>query len=155
MIQQVRGLRRVGDDLMAVFHHGIGEQLTGVVAGRQIPPRHTAEFNERFVAAVLVMPILRAFATELALKAIASKRRGQHTHGHDLRKLYDALDADIRQRAEHEAVAQCLPSVQDTLEEHKNDFIDWRYVAEATAVNTNPNDLDEVLAILLRIYDAV
>ena len=155
MIQQVRGLRRIGDDLMAVFRRGIGEQLSDIVAGRQTPPHHTDEFLERFVAAVLVMPILRAFATELALKAIASKRCGKHPHGHDLRELYDDLDADIRQRAEQEAASQYLPPVQDTLAEHKNDFVDWRYVAEAAAVNTNPNDLDKALAILMGVYDVV
>ena len=156
MIQQVRGLRRIGDDLMAVFRRGIGEQLSdALVAGRQTPSPHTDEFLERFVAAVLVMPVLRAFATELALKAIASKRRGQHPHGHDLRKLYDDLDADLRQRVEREAASQYLPPVRDTLEQHKNDFVDWRYMAEATTLNTNPNDLDEALAILLSVYEVV
>ena len=155
MIQQVRGAKRIGDDLMAVFRRGIGEQLSDLVAGREIPPHHTDEFLERFVAAVLIMPVLRALATELALKAIASKRRGKHPHGHDLRKLYDDLDADIRQRAEQEAASQYLPPVRDTLANHKNDFVEWRYLAEAATLNTNPNDLDKALAILLSIYDVV
>lgn len=99
------------------------------------------------------MPILRALAAELSLKAISFKRSGAFGRSHDLRALYVALDNDIRNRIERKAAAKRIDSIQSILKKHKDDFVGWRYAWEDKALNTNPNDLDEAVEILMAVYE--
>lgn len=146
LISQVRGLRRTADDLLAEFDRSITQP-----SARPATP----EENDRFVASVLVMPILRALAAELSLKAISIKRSGEFKKRHNLRTLYDELDDDTRNRIEQKAAAKGMDSVQSTLTKHKTDFVDWRYAGEDQPLNTNPNDLDEAVGVLMAVYEEV
>ena len=142
---QIRGLRRTADDLLTEFDRSIQPGARPA----------TPDEQDRFVASVLVMPILRALAAELSLKAISIKRSGVFTKTHDLRALYDALDDDTRNRIEQKAAAKLMDPVQGTLTKHKADFVDWRYAGEDKPLNTNPNDLDEAVGVLVAVYDEV
>ena len=140
---QVRGLRRTADDLLAEFDRAIEPSA----------PPLSADEQDRFVAAVLVMPILRALAAELSLKAISFKRSGGFRKTHDLRTLYEELDEDSRSRIEQRAAARRTNAVRDTLTKHRTDFVDWRYAGEDKTLNTNPSDLDEAVEILMAVYE--
>lgn len=142
---QIRGLRRTADDLLTEFDRSIQPGAS--------PP--TPDEHDRFLASVLVMPILRGLAAELSLKAISIKRFGVFTKGHDLRKLYDALDEDIRNEIERKAAAKWMDSVQGILTKHKDDFVDWRYAGQDKPLNTDPSDLDEAVEILMEVYEQV
>ena len=142
---QIRGLRRTADDLFAQFKRSIQPEAS--------PP--TPDEQDRFLASVLVMPILRALAAELSLKAISIMRSGAFRKTHDLRALYDALDDDTRKRIERKAAAKWMDSVQSTLTKHRDDFVDWRYAGEDKPLNTDPSDLDEAVGILMVVYDEV
>ena len=101
------------------------------------------------------MPILRALAAELSLKAISIKRSGAFKTGHNLRALYDALDDDTRNRIEQKAAARWMDPVQGTLTKHRDDFVNWRYAGQDKPLNTNPSDLDEAVGVLMAVYDEV
>ena len=45
---------------------------------------------------MLAAPVVRALAAELALKAVAIKTAGGHKRGHNLLKLFDALDQETQ-----------------------------------------------------------
>ena len=142
---QIRGLRRTADDLLTEFDRSIQPGA----------PPATPEDQDRFEASVLVMPIVRALAAELSLKALSFKRSGGFKRTHDLRELYDALDDDIRDRVERKAAAKWIDSVQNTLTKHKDDFVSWRYAWEDRSLNTNPSDLDEAVGVLMAVYEEV
>ena len=143
---QVRGLRRTADDLLAEFDRSIQPSA-------RLPA--TPDEQDRFLASVLVMPILRALAAELALKAISFKRSGTFKKIHNLRALYDLLDDDTRNRIEQKAAAKRMDPVCDVLEKHKTDFVDWRYAGEDKLLNANPSDLDEAVGVLMAVYEEI
>ena len=145
LVSQIRGLRRTADDLLTEFDRSIQPSARPA----------TPDEKNRFVASVLVMPILRALAAELSLKAISIKRSGAFKRTHDLRALYDALDDDTRNRIEQKAAAKRIDPVQGTLTKHRADFVDWRYAGEDKPLNTNPSDLDEAVGVLMAVYDEV
>lgn len=146
LLSQIRGLRRTADDLLTEFDRRIQPSAKPA----------TPDETDRFVASVLVMPILRALAAELSLKAISFKRSGVFKKTHDLRTLYDALDEDARNRIEQKAAAKRMDSVQGTLTNHRADFVDWRYAGEEDkTLNTNPSDLDEAVGVLMAVYEEV
>ncbi|MCY4400885.1 MAG: hypothetical protein OXE96_16330 [Gemmatimonadetes bacterium] len=146
---QIRGLRRAADDLDAEF-----DRL--IQPGTKLPS--TPDDKDRFTASVLVMPILRALAAELALKAISFKRSGSFERWHDLRDLYDDLDNDTRNLIEQKAIgyqktkAHRVDPVPVTLTSHRTDFVNWRYAGENKPLNANPNDLDDAVEILMAVY---
>ena len=142
---QIRGLRQTADYLLAQFDHTIQPD-----AGPPTPDEH-----DRFLASVLVMPILRALAAELSLKALSIKRSGTFKKTHDLRVLYDALDDDTRNRIKQKAAAKWMDPVQGTLTKHRDDFVDWRYAGEDKPLNPGPSDLDEAVGILMAVYEEV
>ena len=142
---QIRGLRRTADDLLTEFDRSIEPGARPA----------TPDEQDRFVASVLVMPILRALAAELSLKAISIKRSGAFKKTHDLRALYDALDDDTRNRIDQRAAAQWMDPVQGTLTTHKADFVNWRYAGEDKPLNTNPSDLDEAVGVLMAVYEEI
>jgi len=142
---QVRGLRRTADDLLAQFKRSIRPNAS--------PP--TPDEHDRFLASVLVMPILRALAAELSLKAVSIKRSGAFKKTHDLRALYAALDEDTRNRIEKKAAAKWMDPVQGILTKHRADFVNWRYAGEDTPLNTDPSDLDEAVEVLMAVYGEV
>ena len=85
-IAQARGLRRVAADLDRVWD----DYLKG---NRTPADDNDAKFPaEEFLGNMLAAPVVRALAAELALKAVAIKTTGAHKRGHDLLKLFDALD---------------------------------------------------------------
>lgn len=49
---------------------------------------------------MLAASVVRALAAELALKAIAIKTTGDRERGHDLLKLFDALDQKTQRAIE-------------------------------------------------------
>ena len=145
LVSQIRGLRRTADDLLTEFDRTIQPSARPA----------TPDEKDRFFASVLVMPILRALAAELSLKAIAFKRSGAFKKIHNLRALYDLLDDDTRNRIEQKAAAKWMDPVRDILTKHKTDFVDWRYAGEDKLLNTNPSDLDEAVGVLMAVYEEV
>lgn len=62
-----------------------------------------------------------AFAVELALKIIHALSRNTEVRGHDLKKLFDALPEDVRNK---------LPHIGECVVDMRLYFEDWRYAHE-------------------------
>jgi len=146
-ITQAVGLRRVAADLDRVW---VG-QLKG---GDRTTP-------EEFLGSMLAAPVLRALAAELALKAVAIKTTGAHKRGHDLLKLFDALDQKTQTAVEQQrkgVVERVVHgSVRSILAKHKTDFEDSRYVGEMPP-GSKPtfaygDDLDVALQDLIAVFE--
>ena len=127
-IAQARGLRRVAADLDRVWD----DYLKG---NRTPADDNDAKFPaEEFLGSMLAAPVVRALAAELALKAVAIKTTGAHKRGHDLLKLFDALDQKTQTAIEQQrkgVIGRVVHgSVRSILDKHKDDFIASRYVGE-------------------------
>ena len=145
---QAAGLRRVAADLDRVW--------VDCLEGDQ---RHDDVPAEKFLGSMLGAPVLRALAAELALKAIAIKTTGRHKRGHNLLKLFDALDQNTQTAIEQQrkgVVERVVHgSVRSILEKHKDDFTASRYVGEI-APGSKPTfaygvDLDVALQDLIAV----
>ena len=137
-------------------------------------------FNARsdmllFEGTFIAVPVLSAFAMELALKALLY--RGGHTkleRTHDLGCLYEKLSKESRDRIEekvpipyprelaealgYDMFPDCMP-VSKLLEYHKDAFVEWRYLYE-NRNNGKHRDrsfhrgaLDRVLNAIISVYD--
>ena len=128
-----------------------------------------------FEGTFIAVPVLLAFAMELALKALLY--RGGHTkleRTHDLGCLYEKLSKESRDRIEektpipyprelaealgYDMFPDCMP-VGKLLEYHKDAFVEWRYLYE-NRNNGKHRDrsfhrgaLDRVLNSIISVYD--
>ena len=148
-IAQAKGLRRVAADL----DHNWDDFLRGArTPGEEEFP------GEEFTGWTLAVPILRALAAELALKAIASKMTETHERGHNLLKLFDGLDQSVRDCIERQDAAvrhvRTYGTVRSVLDNHKDDFTDWRYLGESwPGKKRYGKDLDTALIALITAFD--
>ena len=147
---QAAGLRRVAADLDRVWV----DCLQGNRTDNDVPA-------EEFLGSMLAAPVLRALAAELALKAIAIKTAGAHKRGHDLLKLFDALDQKTQTAIEQhrkDVVERVVHgSVRSILAKHKDDFTVSRYVGEMPS-GSKPtfaygDDLDVALQDLIAVFE--
>ena len=68
--------------------------------------------------------------------------------------LYDELDDDVRHVIERVGSKFDIASVRDTLEAHKDDYVNWRYLW-AGGDRTEPDlvELDGVIEVLLEVLE--
>jgi len=151
-IAQACGLRRVAADLDGGWD--------GYLKGAR-PPDNEKFAGEEFLGSMLAAPVVRALAAELALKAIDIKTTGTHKWGHDLLKLFDALDQKTQTAIEQyrkDVVMRVVHGpVRSILDKHKDDFTASRYVGEMPP-GSKPTfaygiDLDVVLQDLIAVFE--
>ena len=98
--------------------------------------------------------VLRAFAAECYLKALSVRRTGHYRKdrkGHDLLVLFDDLDQNAKEFLESLARHHGVVPPRGILENHRNDFTEWRYPQDAV-VSANMVDLDKLLEVLAVAY---
>lgn len=94
--------------------------------------------------------ILRALAAECALKALSVKSTGKYHRCHDLSKLYDVLTQDVRFLVDSIAEAHGVASPKSIMEQHRGDFVDWRYPSDdGRVLSANFTDLQRALEVLM------
>lgn len=154
-IAQARGLRRVAADLDRVWDDYLKGNRTAADDNDEKFP------DEEFLGSMLAAPVVRALAAELALKAIIIKTTGDDKWGHDLLKLFDALDQKTQRAIEQKrkGVTERVVhgSVRSILAKHKDDFTASRYVGEMPP-GSKPTfaygvDLDVALQDLIAVFD--
>ena len=123
------------------------ETLNRLTSGSPIAP----EAKLRLLGHFLSITVLRAFAAECMLKAIAFARGGSFQHDHNLTALYEALVGPTRGLIETTADAPGVASPKRVLKRHRNDFVEWRY-ATGREQTTGLLDLDSVLGVLDPVY---
>ena len=94
--------------------------------------------------------ILRAFATECALKALAIRTRRSYLFTHDLLGLFDFLDEPVRRFLEG-AHGSDATTFRATMQSHRSDFTKWRYPDEDGS-SVNSGDLEPALKVCLDAY---
>jgi hypothetical protein len=103
---------------------------------------------------LVALVVLRSLATEIALKAISYKRTQDYAQEHDLLLLHDALGDDIQHIIEQVGSEYGIASVRDTLQAHKDDFVNWRYLGEdRDRAEPDLVELDGVIGVLLDVFD--
>ena len=129
------GFRMTANDLQ--------ETLNRLTSGSRVAP----EAKLRLLGHFLSITVLRAFAAECMLKAIAFARGCSFQHDHNLSALYEALDGPTRGLIETTADAHGVASPKRVLKRHRNDFVEWRYPTGGEQT-TGLLDLDSVLGVL-------
>ena len=103
----------------------------------------------------LTILILRALATELALKALFCIQNNgqQQSKIHDLSLLYKKLDGDSKAKIAKYGKDRKIDVVR-VLETHKNAIVDWRYFADlSNNLHANCLDLDKALGVIVCVVD--
>ena len=84
---------------------------------------------------IWVENIVIALAIELSLKALLAKECGSDLHTHDLLRLFNKLQPETQEEIEtkfHEHRKEMMTlreaSMRELLEDHRNDFVNWRYL---------------------------
>ena len=118
-------------------------------------PATNADEAELKVGMRISAILLRAFATELTLKALHYCLNSQiPKNGHSLCALFDQLgNSAVQQRIEnrYRPTADGRP-FRDSLEGISNAFVDWRYVHEKLGPKAQLSlDVDEAVAVLAAI----
>ena len=102
--------------------------------------------------------LLRAFATELMLKVLSSMKTGKYRKdkdGHNLRMLYNDLDCETKQLINELEDKHGIKPLEQILEKHKNDFVDWRYIGQPDGMQAHFWDLDKALFILTEVFNSL
>ena len=114
--------------------------------------------------------VLRAFATELACKALYMQETGaEEKYGHDLLCLFDDLKPCTRDSVERrfedirrEKINRGIYSgekgpLRDVLDSHRNDFEEWRYAYENVgkgSLHTEQLVLNSVVEACVQEYES-
>ena len=114
--------------------------------------------------------VLRAFAVELAFKALYMQETGaEEKYGHDLRCLFDDLKRytqdsverrfeDIRRGKINKGIYSGeTGSLRDVLDSHRNDFEEWRYAYEKVGsggLSTRQLVLNSVMEASVQEYES-
>ena len=125
------------------------------VSVKPLIDRPGPDIEEKAVAYVSAVVMLRGFAAECMLKAISLLWSGSFKCIHDLSKLYCALDETPRECIDELAASEEVASPKRVLEQHRKDFVRWRYPEPGTTLTTNLSDLDKVLGVLDTAYKQI
>ncbi len=82
--------------------------------------------------------VLLSLCIEISLKELIYQTQGNDVKGHDLYKLFNGLDDDMRTIIREKVMERIDISQSDfdnTLEENAKTFMDWRYFYEKNTIN--------------------
>lgn len=112
-----------------------------------------------------VEPMLLALSMELALKAwfVFDYDNPRVAKSHDLMKLFDSLKPESQEKLDAEFRGTVAPhhpsglytdySIRHILYQHRNAFIDWRYLHETKSVMFDQGAFEATLVMVLREFD--
>lgn len=134
----------------AVCFQTTADDFQQIAQGILNQPNGAPSGTKKAVAYMMSVPVLRALATECALKALSAKSTGTYIRWHDLLKLYKKLNDDAKRVVASIAANQGVLPPLTILENHRTDFVDWRYpFTNGTVRSTDMPDLQKALAVLL------
>ncbi len=119
------------------------------VLERQTPPYRF----DRFAGQSICVPVLQALAAEYLLKGLSVRESETYRQTHDLYALYEALNPNTKADIAALSTSSSKLDRPKFLEEHWNDFVNWRYVMEGRLAEANPPKFDSVLAVLIGASD--
>lgn len=97
---------------------------------------------------VMAYPLLLAFATELALKALHVRAGGNRPDGHDLVCLFEGLPCEAKSHIEKPE------ETLDALTPCRNLFVEWRYMHEGSSAYVETGPLDKALTSIVETFES-
>lgn len=152
ILTKIKGYAESGGDAQDLLSV-LSEELKAKLEGKSRPQ------DEDLVRSIgsywVVISVLRALAAEIMLKALVYKKTGSYEETHNLEELFknlqrvlqDVSNADTKKRIEDLEIQHKI-DLRKTFEEHKGDFVAWRYVYENPGVRTKVPDMTKALEIL-------
>ena len=145
----------------------IGKEYTNSMVARGGMDKELCEAGTKYI----LIPML-PFAVELCLKGIKSQGRSKFLKTHNLKSLWEDLDeeeqAEIRRRVEDTAwrneertqrealgITDAIRTVDQVIEDHQNDFQDWRYVVDGENNLTEERETMRINESIMDLYKIV
>lgn len=99
--------------------------------------------------------MVRALSAECMLKAVCIARSGFFKPTHDLLRLWNALDENIRKHIDTYAEENGVIPLEKILSKHRRDFVGWRYPIIGEEQSTQFHDLDKAIGVLRDVYSQI
>ncbi|MBB3440992.1 hypothetical protein [Rhizobium sp. BK379] len=145
----------------------IGEAAKGILLKTQSFPDREVEKLDGVcqLVHVGVEPMLLALSMELALKAwfVFDFDDPKTAKSHDLAKLFDKLKPESQEKLDAEFKRSVAPyhpnflhtdySIRHVLYQHKDAFIDWRYLHEPKSTMFDRSTFQATLEMVLKEFD--
>lgn len=91
------------------------------------------------------------------MKALLAEQDGSHSYTHKLTTLYDALSTATQNTLEREYAMlsgnRRSKSLRQLMEDHQDDFVQWRYLDAADRLKGEPQELQLAISAILTIYN--
>ena len=112
-----------------------------------------------------VEPMLLALSMELALKAwiVFDYNKPKYPGSHDLMKLFKKLKPESQEKLDREFKVSVAPShpnflhvdygIRDLLYQHRDAFVDWRYLHEPKHTRFEQSAFEATLEMVLREFE--
>ena len=136
------------------LYWGFGEHLRNTVGdlnakrAKLLEPSEDGISSSRAVGYGISVTILQALTAEYLLKALAIREAGRFLKTHDLHELYEDLPRETRERIAALGTSQENLDMPSFLKEHRNDFVDWRYLVEDLSRGADPDQFEQALTVL-------
>lgn len=104
--------------------------------------------SSRAVGYAISVTILQALTAEYTLKALSIRETGRFRKTHDLYGLYTDLSKGTRELLAALGTSQEKLDMPSFLKEHRNDFVEWRYLPEDLSRAADPDQFEQALKIL-------
>ncbi|MYC68992.1 MAG: HEPN domain-containing protein [Acidobacteriia bacterium] len=125
--------------------------LLGEVVEMSSPERR--ERSEHRVHGYLISSwILQALAAEYLLKSLSIRDAGRFSKTHDLLQLFKALDLDTQAEIARQGAQEGI-DIPELLKKHRSAVVEWRYPFEEMSAIPEPQELDDVLAVLVGVCE--
>ena len=137
-----------------MLYSGFGEHLRRTVGDLNAKRTELLELaddgisSSRAVGYGISVTILQALMAEYLLKALAIRETGGFLKTHDLYELYEDLPRETREHIA--ALGTCLENsdMPSFLNEHRNDFVERRYLVEDLSRSADPDLFELALGVL-------
>jgi len=139
-----------------------GGTITGSLLGDATTIKGTSGLKTLSVGCMYVTNFVLPLAIELSLKALIEKEGNTYPQTHNLLKLFNLLSSKTQNiletqyhlHSENDLVGTCK-CFKELLENHQQDFEEWRYLDEASKLKREEFKLQYALTTILDIYEII
>lgn len=113
------------------------------------------EENSLSVSSLISSIVIYALSIEVGLKSIIKLENKKYGNEHDLKKLFNKLSKDSRDKIVEELSDRFKVSFDSYLEENKNAFIEWRYSYEKQSVRASSDFLKAFSEAIIKVAESL